>query len=622
MSTSPRVIAPLTLAALLLSLPAPRGARANDSAFSESREGSAIFPIRSTTIALLAERVVMSAGATPQDGFSVEATFDFENQTSEPVTVSMGFPVRWNRAWGPEDWDKTDAALEAEWRANDLSFLEKLEFESLVDGEKVVTEKRKGMPGEALRAVTRGHAGPEAGTHPERWGVFTWSVSFAPHQQRRLVSRYRSPLATMFNSSLDFSRSFRYIARTGALWKGKIPSASFLFTLPGPCPTPGEQSFDSGPYYERRTLSVQPKGSTSRVVQDGSCHIEWSFKDWKPTTDFELKVEGKLRSLCNLLLDGFDEALENMRQRRASSADRGGRTGEGVEEPPAQDARPTPYTLADLAPPPEMDPAWYLRLKRNWIAARHGHAFQDPALQAVFKDCWQRVRAPLSKVEERNMQFIRSLEEPEPRSGLAFALVPGGKFAYQGGGERAIAPFRLGITEVTVEAYERCVRAGTCAEPAPAADGCNWGSPRRDHPMNCVSQAEATAFCRWAGGTLPREEDWEYAASVGNDGRRYPWGEVDPGPLACWGGPESGAEPGGLTATCPVGAHAAGDRAWGLHDLAGNVAEWTSGTGASGKAAVRGGSWADQKPAALAARARQSIEPGARLATVGFRCRR
>lgn len=86
-----------------------------------------------------------------------------------------------------------------------------------------------------------------------------------------------------------------------------------------------------------------------------------------------------------------------------------------------------------------------------------------------------------------------------------------------------------------------------------------------DHPVVHITWHSAQAFCQWAGGRLPTEAEWEYAARCGDD-REFPWGNQLPSPeLANYSA--SGHE-----TTVPAGSYPAHD--CGLQDLAGSVWEF------------------------------------------------
>jgi len=142
-------------------------------------------------------------------------------------------------------------------------------------------------------------------------------------------------------------------------------------------------------------------------------------------------------------------------------------------------------------------------------------------------------------------------------------------------------PFCMDATEVTVKAYKACVKASKCEEPRLWGMWINYNS-LPEHPINKVSWPQAKTYCETRDQSLPTEAQWVWAAT-GGDGRRWPWGNDKPScehadfTPAILEGPSSndGCNGGG---TSPVGTHPKGDRIWpqgALHDLAGNVWEWT-----------------------------------------------
>jgi len=150
------------------------------------------------------------------------------------------------------------------------------------------------------------------------------------------------------------------------------------------------------------------------------------------------------------------------------------------------------------------------------------------------------------------------------------------------------------------------------------------------HPVVGITHAEALAYARWVGGTLPTEAQWECAARGGVPFAEYPWGGDPPGPTR--------ANIDGVSATTtPVGSFAEGRNPYGLDDMCGNVWEWCLdayedgfyrtlpkdaldpvNTRAGGPRVLRGGSF--QSFAVMGRCAfRSSAPPDERRSDIGFR---
>ncbi len=211
------------------------------------------------------------------------------------------------------------------------------------------------------------------------------------------------------------------------------------------------------------------------------------------------------------------------------------------------------------------------------------------------------------------------------------AQLPGGTFTMGDRGDRVtVQRFCLDATEVTVQQEASCVQQGKCAATHLGQwsddgrsfiedDRCNYGADTRaGHPINCVDWEDAATYCRVQDKRLPTEEEWEWAARGGTAGNTYPWGRQTPHLQLCWSGVAK------RNGTCEVGSHMEGDAPGGLHDLAGNVWEWTaSAYDSQGTTRVhRGGSWYSDYPSFVGVSRRAHSPAAGRYVNLGFRCAR
>ena len=225
----------------------------------------------------------------------------------------------------------------------------------------------------------------------------------------------------------------------------------------------------------------------------------------------------------------------------------------------------------------------------------------------------------------------------------------------------------VGVKEVTRGEFARFVSktgrsmGGSCWEwdgEWKEHSGRNWKSPgysqTDEHPVVCVSWDDAKAYVRWLSGKtgkeyrLLSEAEWEYVARAGTVTARY-WGESETGQCRYANGADEALKrrdsdwkwatascDDGYARTAPVGAYEA--NGFGLHDVLGNVWEWTEDcwnesytgapsdgsaweSGSCSRRVLRGGSWGDI-PRSLRSAVRYGDVTGDRDGDLGFRVAR
>ncbi len=214
----------------------------------------------------------------------------------------------------------------------------------------------------------------------------------------------------------------------------------------------------------------------------------------------------------------------------------------------------------------------------------------------------------------------RAATKAEPKDSLpevvsrAFAKIDSGTFLYKGR-TVSLSPFEIRKTEVTVGEYREIMR-----------DSTRFEFPDSLNPAHNVSWEQANRFCEKIGGRLPTEAEWEFAARSGGNGS-FVWEE------------RKNARPfeyAVFRAESPARVASGKPNAFGLFDVAGNVAEWTldtysplsfyvesenpSGSLLGYERVFKGGSWKSETERELDLTGRSAEDPRYWSNFIGFRC--
>jgi formylglycine-generating enzyme required for sulfatase activity len=128
--------------------------------------------------------------------------------------------------------------------------------------------------------------------------------------------------------------------------------------------------------------------------------------------------------------------------------------------------------------------------------------------------------------------------------------------------------YRFPVTQALYRSYMNTVNTPGAPPSVPPPGMYLRGAEHAEKPIAGVKWNEAAAYATWAGGRLPTEAEWEWAAR-GEAGNRYPWGDE-------WDQKNANTRESGLMEVTDVSKHSSGTSWCGAVDLLGNATEWCS----------------------------------------------
>jgi sulfatase modifying factor 1 len=174
---------------------------------------------------------------------------------------------------------------------------------------------------------------------------------------------------------------------------------------------------------------------------------------------------------------------------------------------------------------------------------------------------------------------------------------------------KTVKTFEIAKYPVTVREYESFLSANYGREKPR-----KWREQLRypNRPVVGVSWHDASAYADSKGCRLITEAQWEYVAKNGSAGTKYPWGNEPP----------DGKRANSVGHLTPVGLYPEGATSTGVHDMVGNVTQWTADSPNGGvERWLRGSAYGDPR-GFLHVSFRFSTEPNHLSSFVGFRLAR
>jgi formylglycine-generating enzyme required for sulfatase activity len=243
---------------------------------------------------------------------------------------------------------------------------------------------------------------------------------------------------------------------------------------------------------------------------------------------------------------------------------------------------------------------------------------QSPVLASMAVEPFYFVDPLPDRVVEVEKKVQAGDKKQNPKDELLYSWIPPGKFKmgcipgdkdclkdeFPQHEVQITKGFWMTSTEVTFLSYQKFAER-TSHEP-PQKTKVNDNGRRTDVPVTNITWTDAADYCKWAGGRLPTEAQWEYAARGGKADQKYPWGDkFDPKKANSFDSDRKK-----FFELVPVTLFGSGN-GFNLHDMVGNASEWVSDFYDAAYFAAPGSAVDPQGPPAAVERVERVVKGGA-----------
>lgn len=352
--------------------------------------GNMVIPLENHEIQMVNEEVRITPAQGTDYPMKVECNFIFKNHSAKKINIDMGFPIHENKL-----------------NEETFGIRRPLVFAKVLIDKKITTFSKKELKKDAWLNLGK-----------EYIGAYVWPVSFDPMEQKVVTVEYVMEWGHYWRDYDPLQiKVFKYVTKTGTLWKGLIERADFYLAIP--------DSFVNIPKVFWANPERQPKiywDIVPKGIWVDNKTIEWHFKNWKPDKDIIVK-----QYMYEPFSDNDYRLVEMIKEIMPKKEKYDGNLKKYTIKDIKQDL-PSYKKFGKKFPFLNNDNKKYQKFivlaLKNEIYARHGKIFKDEIISKFFEySDWYKPNPKytdnmLNDIEKKNILFLERYEKQFAESKL------------------------------------------------------------------------------------------------------------------------------------------------------------------------------------------------------------